>query len=578
MSDSHKLAPVFAWALAITLSIAHRAHAQCTPACPGDCNCDGTPDSAFLMGPQPDSFVLQLTTTSSGALFPVAQNDAFGNGSEQAFINDSNRVTTVEIVTGPQHGFSGMFHLPPQLPFAGVTLQTFFSNSSDYGGIIDFIRYRLWDQCCNTSSTVPAVYSVRFPVGNQVLGLSGTNWVRVADAPALDFTTAMSVDCWFRINALGTDANLVSKWGDAGVNDRSFSVGVLADGRIQFGLSRSDTQLDNTYHAFAGGAVLPQVWHHVTCTFDNVRRRIYLDGVLMADRASAGPMHQGTTDLAIGAHLRNNAAGPGQIGSLFPGRIERVRLWNRSLGQGEIRRIASRKEFNGFGSPPYLGATAYFEFDGSNASSTGAFTVTNVGTPTFPIDDTQPVLHFDCNGDGLPDVPGPSNDVNANGILDACENYESFCFGDGFGTPCPCNNKGGPGRGCANSANPQGALLRGSGVARVSADTFVLTASGLPGTASTLFLQYDAVLDGGLGAAFGDGLRCLSGNLIRLGTRTAAAGSAAYPSAGSPTVSVRGLVPPGSVRFYQAWYRNAATFCTSETFNLTNAIRVDWLP
>jgi len=530
------------------------------------------------MAPQPDSFILQLTTTSSGTQFPVALNDGFGNGNEQAFINESNRVTTVEIVTGPQHGFSSMFHLPTQLPFTTVTLQTFFSNASNWGGIMDSIRYRLWDQCCNASVVVPVVYSVRSPVGNRVLALTGTNWIRVADAPALDFTTAMSVDCWFRVDALGADETLVSKWGDAGVDDRSFFVGVLPDGQVQFGLSRTDNQADNTYHAFSGGAVLPLVWHHVACTFDNARRRIYLDGVLMADRASVGPMHQGTTDLAIGAHLRNNAAGLGQVASPFHGRIERVRLWNRSLGQGEIRSIASRKEFNGSGSPPYLGAAAYFEFDGANSSSAGAFTVSSVGTPSFPVDDAQPVLFFDCNSDGLPDVPGPANDANANGILDACENYESFCFGDGFGTPCPCSNKGAPGHGCASSTNPEGGLLRGSGVARVSADTFLLTASSLPATSPTLFFQYDAVVNGGLGEPFGDGIRCLFGNLVRLGTRAASAGEATYPSSGSPTVSVRGLVTPGAVRYYQARYRNSAAFCTVETFNLTNAIRVNWIP
>jgi hypothetical protein len=30
------------------------------------------------------------------------------------------------------------------------------------------------------------------------------------------------------------------------------------------------------------------------------------------------------------------------------------------------------------------------------------------------------------------------------------------------------------------------------------------------------------------------------------------------------------------VRMYQVWYRNAAAFCTSSTFNLSNGYRVVW--
>lgn len=42
---------------------------------------------------------------------------------------------------------------------------------------------------------------------------------------------------------------------------------------------------------------------------------------------------------------------------------------------------------------------------------------------------------------------------------------------------------------------------------------------------------------------------------------------------------MRGMVPAaGAVRYYQGWYRNAAAFCTASTFNLTNGLRVQWIP
>ncbi|MCY2959003.1 MAG: hypothetical protein NTY35_02470 [Planctomycetota bacterium] len=155
----------------------------------------------------------------------------------------------------------------------------------------------------------------------------------------------------------------------------------------------------------------------------------------------------------------------------------------------------------------------------------------------------------------------------------------SFCAGDGSGTACPCGNAGAPGNGCASSVNPSGAQLAWSGNARVVSDDFQLQAAGLPATAPVLFFQGTSQSVGGAGSVFGDGLRCASGTVIRLATKTASAGSAVFPEAWESNVSVRGAIPAiGGVRYYQAWYRNSAAFCTASTFNLTNGVRTQWVP
>jgi len=155
----------------------------------------------------------------------------------------------------------------------------------------------------------------------------------------------------------------------------------------------------------------------------------------------------------------------------------------------------------------------------------------------------------------------------------------AYCAGDGSGTACPCANNGGADRGCANSANAAGARLLATGNADLSGDTLVLNASGMPPTGSCLFFQGTTMVTGGAGAAFGDGLRCAGGTVVRLATKSVVGGSASYPTGAEADVSVRGAVPAaGGMRTYQCWYRNAAAFCTSATFNLTNGVRVVWLP
>jgi len=150
----------------------------------------------------------------------------------------------------------------------------------------------------------------------------------------------------------------------------------------------------------------------------------------------------------------------------------------------------------------------------------------------------------------------------------------TVCPGDGSIGNCPCGNNGSAGRGCRSSVNTAGALLAATGSLSTWTDTTVLTASGMPNTAVCLFFQGNNVNSA---AAFGDGLVCVGGGVVRLGTKTASGGSTSYPGGGDLPISVRGgLTFDGGRRAYQVWYRNSASFCTSSTFNLTNGVRIDW--
>ncbi|MCY2961225.1 MAG: hypothetical protein NTY35_13775 [Planctomycetota bacterium] len=153
-----------------------------------------------------------------------------------------------------------------------------------------------------------------------------------------------------------------------------------------------------------------------------------------------------------------------------------------------------------------------------------------------------------------------------------------YCAGDGSASACPCN-AGFPGNGCPNSAQPGGARLESEGVASVAADSFRLRALAMPDT-TCLYAQGTGRRNGGLGAAFGDGLACLDGTIVRLGIRAASGGTSLYPGAGGVPISIQGQVPAsaGVTRTYQVWYRNPAAFCTPAAFNLTNGLEAPWSP
>jgi hypothetical protein len=147
-----------------------------------------------------------------------------------------------------------------------------------------------------------------------------------------------------------------------------------------------------------------------------------------------------------------------------------------------------------------------------------------------------------------------------------------YCFGDGTGTACPCANNGAAGNGCASSVNVSGANLTNGGTANLASDTLVLQGSGMPNSACLYFQGTTQI-----SSAFGDGLRCAGGAVTRLGTKTNVSGASQYPVGADAPVHVKGNVTAPGTRTYQAWYRNAAAFCTPSTFNLSNGMLITWI-
>lgn len=167
------------------------------------------------------------------------------------------------------------------------------------------------------------------------------------------------------------------------------------------------------------------------------------------------------------------------------------------------------------------------------------------------------------------------------GLYDGCPSgiAQGFCRGDGSNTACPCGNTGASGSGCENSSSTGGGYMTWSGLNEVGNDTFVIQANGLPPGSASLYFQGFLVAGGIYGAAFGDGILCITTQIVRLGVKFNPTGSSQYPGAGDAPLSVAGAIPAnGKYLFYQVWYRDAATFCSSATYNLTSGIEAVWAP
>lgn len=188
--------------------------------------------------------------------------------------------------------------------------------------------------------------------------------------------------------------------------------------------------------------------------------------------------------------------------------------------------------------------------------------------------------YSDCNHNGVEDAvdiaTGASSDTNNNGIPDECEQtYSGYCF---CPSPLgPCGNHE-PTRGCLNSTGV-GGLLSAVGTTSVATDDLELSAIGLPPNSMGLFFMGTVQTQ----VAFGDGLRCVANPVYRIGVQSISSTGTTIKGPGIIDYACTHLPPAGCIASgdtwnFQLWYRNAASYCTSATYNLTNGVTVTFSP
>jgi len=151
----------------------------------------------------------------------------------------------------------------------------------------------------------------------------------------------------------------------------------------------------------------------------------------------------------------------------------------------------------------------------------------------------------------------------------------SFCSGDGSATSCPCGNSGAAGRGCRNGIFVQGTELIPAGTASVTAADLRLDAFDTTPSSPGIFFQGTSQVASGQGTTFGDGLRCVGGQITRLEVAFA-------DFFGNATTSIdlvaRGAVQAGDTRYYQWWYRDTSGSPCGNEFNLSQGFEIVWEP
>ena len=157
----------------------------------------------------------------------------------------------------------------------------------------------------------------------------------------------------------------------------------------------------------------------------------------------------------------------------------------------------------------------------------------------------------------------------------------TFCYGDGSGAACPCGNESSVGSesGCTTGMNlHHGAWMRVGGETRtdsVSADDITFLCAWSARNQTAMLFAGTTQIAGGSGLPFGDGLRCVGGQIVRLGLRTTSSG---YGTAiWGPGLASQAGWQPGQTRYFQTWFRDPNGPCGTG-HSLTNGLAVVFGP
>jgi hypothetical protein len=204
------------------------------------------------------------------------------------------------------------------------------------------------------------------------LTLSGptSGYVEVPSSPALNPTSAITIEAWVNVTDSGGCSSIVGKnwtqswWvGVCGTTMRSYIRGNGSTGTgVPVRLNRN------------AGTIPPGQWTHIAVTFDGTTRSHYINGELVGSWVEPGPLTTSVEPVRIGSDMD------------FPhtpaGAIDEVRLWSVARSQQQIRDGINVTH------PTGSGLVAVWHLDASAVDAVGGHNGTLAGSGvhyfTFP--------------------------------------------------------------------------------------------------------------------------------------------------------------------------------------------------
>jgi hypothetical protein len=170
------------------------------------------------------------------------------------------------------------------------------------------------------------------------LDIAHTGWVQVAPSPSIDaiadhVTVAAWVDLEGTINSTDNFGTALSR--ETGTtNQQHYHLSLFMEGRPSLFLIT-----DSGYVVIQAADPVPKgVWTHLAGVYDGAVARLYVNGQEAVNKALTGSFTADTTPVILGGNGNDASGVPTE---LFPGRIDELMLYARSLSAAEISQLAA---------------------------------------------------------------------------------------------------------------------------------------------------------------------------------------------------------------------------------------------
>ncbi|MGB0175520.1 MAG: LamG domain-containing protein, partial [Owenweeksia sp.] len=214
------------------------------------------------------------------------------------------------------------------------------------------------------------------------------DYASVSDNSSFDFSSGLTAEAWVKPDNLNSHASLVSKFANG---QREFSLLLLSSGVMEYSITFNGS----SEQYFGGNTTLSAGnWYHIALTFDGTTMRAYVNGNSDGSTLASGTIHNGTSDLYIGARSEGN------LSRYFDGTLDEVRIWNTTRSQADIQNDMNN-ELNG----NETGLVAYYNFNQGTAggNNSGETTLENNKVVTYDpnVISGKGTLIFDNSGETL---------------------------------------------------------------------------------------------------------------------------------------------------------------------------------
>ena len=148
-------------------------------------------------------------------------------------------------------------------------------------------------------------------------------------------TPTMSIALWFKPDDFGiSDARLISKSNGTATSAHYWMISTISQSgqnRLRF---RLKTENGGTSTLIGNAALIPDVWTHVTATYDGINMKLFQNSIEIGSLAKTGAISTSASIEAwIGANPSNN--------KFFDGLIDDVRIYGEALDGGVIQELVA---------------------------------------------------------------------------------------------------------------------------------------------------------------------------------------------------------------------------------------------